>query len=160
MAGFWRREEEAEPISDVNVVPLADVSLVLLIILLVLSPMTVESRLHVKTAAKSTEAPSPEAPEEPAPKPKELVLLVDLGPAGVMVNDIFFGKRREFLAYMRLELPSRTDRKVFLAPHPDVTHGDVMETIEELKSCGADSVALVQTSDPGSAFQPQAEEAP
>ncbi|MFA6316556.1 MAG: biopolymer transporter ExbD [Elusimicrobiota bacterium] len=149
MPGPWRRSEELEPISDVNVVPLADVSLVLLIILLVLSPMTVESRLHVKTAAKTAEAPVPPPPDEvpPEPKPRELVLMVDLGPAGVMVNDIFFDERRGFLAYMRLELSTRTDRKVFLAPHPDITHGVVMETIENLKSCGADAVALVQTRD-------------
>jgi biopolymer transport protein ExbD len=147
MAGYWKREEEAEPISDINVVPLADVSLVLLIILLVLSPMTVESRLHIKTAGKSADSPAPDVFKEPVKPVRELVLLVDLGPAGVMVNEMFFSQPREFLAYMRLELATRADKKVFLAPHPDITHGVVMETIENLKACGADAVALVATSE-------------
>ncbi|MBI4677037.1 MAG: biopolymer transporter ExbD [Elusimicrobia bacterium] len=153
MAGPWRRDDEADPISDVNVVPLADVSLVLLIILLVLSPMTVESRLHVKTAARSADdapSPAPALAAEPPQRVKDLVLMVDLGPAGVMVGDTFFADRREFLAYMRLDLSTRADRKVFLAPHPDVPHGMVVETIEQLKACGADAVALVQTREWGS----------
>ena len=51
MSNPFVRHEEAAPISDVNVVPLADVSLVLLIILLVLSPMAAQSMLRVQTAA-------------------------------------------------------------------------------------------------------------
>ena len=59
MAGSpFHKDDEAAPIADVNVVPLADVSLVLLIILLVLSPMAAQSMLKVQTAAaKSSVAP-------------------------------------------------------------------------------------------------------
>ncbi|MBI5208502.1 MAG: biopolymer transporter ExbD [Elusimicrobia bacterium] len=148
MSSAWHRDDEAEPISDVNVVPLADVSLVLLIILLVLSPMTVESRLHIRTAGKPPEAPASSEPQPPLPPERELVLMVDLGPAGIMVGEVFFTNRREFLAYMAMELSTRTDRKVFLAPHPDIPHGMVMEAIESLKACGAEAVALVQTAEP------------
>ena len=53
MSGPFMRAEQAKEIAEVNVVPLADVSLVLLIILLVLSPMMRQSMLHVKAAADS-----------------------------------------------------------------------------------------------------------
>ncbi|MDO8756488.1 MAG: biopolymer transporter ExbD, partial [Elusimicrobiota bacterium] len=60
MAGSpFHKDDEAAPISDVNVVPLADVSLVLLIILLVLSPMAAQSMLKVQTAAAKAEAVMP-----------------------------------------------------------------------------------------------------
>ncbi|HAM34463.1 MAG TPA: hypothetical protein DEB40_13810 [Elusimicrobia bacterium] len=148
----FRRQENLAEISDVNVVPLADVSLVLLIILLLLSPMMTQSMLHVRTAAKNAETPEAADPEPQliAEKPPEFVLVVDLGPGGMAVGDTLFTSLRDLAAYLRLVLPGRGDRKVFLAPHPDVTHGQVVATIETIKSAGASGVALVQTIEEGS----------
>jgi biopolymer transport protein ExbD len=130
-------------ISEVNVVPLADVSLVLLIIILVMSPMIAQSWLHVKTAGEATADELPPA----AAAPPELVLLVDLGPKGLQVGDRFFRNPMELSAWLKEELPRRLDRKVFLAPHPDVKHGQVIHLLETIKSAGAESVALVETAE-------------
>lgn len=149
MASPWHRPDEAKEISDVNVVPLADVSLVLLIILLVLSPMMAQSSLHVRTAAKARETEAPPPPEPPYPEPPpELVLVVDLGPGGIAVGDRLIGGTAELTVFLREELSRRSDRKVFLAPHPDVTHGRVVEALEAARASGAESVALVQTLEP------------
>lgn len=146
MSSAFARSEESREISEVNVVPLADVSLVLLIILLVLSPMMTQSMLQVKTAARSAEAAAPPAPEEKLPPPvPELVLAVALGPNGIAVGDRFFTRPGDFMDYMKEELSRRSDKKVFLSPHPDATHGLVVHTLEMIKACGADKVALVQT---------------
>lgn len=151
MSNPFHKEEDLQAISEVNVVPLADVSLVLLIILLLLSPMMAQSSLHVRTAAKAKttleEAPAvPYFPEKPA----ELILLVDLGPGGIAVGDNLFSSVKELSAYLRGELLKREDRKVFLAPHGEAMHGQVVELLEAIKGAGADSVALVQTvADPG-----------
>ncbi|MBI5200028.1 MAG: biopolymer transporter ExbD, partial [Elusimicrobia bacterium] len=51
--------------SEINVVPLADVSLVLLIILLVLSPMMAQHRLQVQAAAEKADSAAPEPEEAP-----------------------------------------------------------------------------------------------
>lgn len=140
----FRRENPGREISEINVVPLADVSLVLLIILLLLSPMMAQHRLLVRTAGPPAKAGSP-APEALLKPPPELVLAVSLSPQGPAVGDRLFSGPGEFMDYMRDELSRRADRKVFLAPHPDAPHGLVVHTIETLKSCGAESVALVQT---------------
>lgn len=140
----FHQDEAAREISDINVVPLADVSLVLLIILLLLSPMMAQSMLHVKTAGEPEKAPEFVVPQPP-PLDQELVLVVDLGPRGIAVGKYFFAGPGEFIAFMTGELSRRADRKVFLAPHPDVMHGQVVHMIEMIKSCGAESVALVQT---------------
>ena len=147
MSAPFRRQEDYAAISEINVVPLADVSLVLLIILLLLSPMMTQNMLRVKTAGKAAQAAEP--PEAPAgPAEPELVLAVSLGPAGLAVGDRLFAGEAEFSAFMKEELAKRSDRKVFLAPHPEILHGLVVETIEIIRACGAESVALVQTQDP------------
>ncbi len=149
-ANPFQRPDEAKEISEVNVVPLADVSLVLLIILLLLSPMMTQSMVHVKTAAKDS-APPPPAPDEAplsTPPPSEVVLAVALTPAGYSVGDKSFASKDELRSYLADALLHRTDKKVFLSPHPDVTHGDVVAALDLIKQAGADSVALVQTEEP------------
>jgi biopolymer transport protein ExbD len=156
--------EEAKEISEVNVVPLADVSLVLLIILLTLSPMMTQDLLRIQTAAKDAAAPpEPSVETAPAPeKPPELVLVVGLSQAGISVGEKTFAGPGEFMGYMRGELARRSDRKVFLAPQPDVPHGKVVNMLEMLKDCGASSAALVQTEEaaPAPAAAPAARPAP
>ena len=134
-------------ISEVNVVPLADVSLVLLIILLVLSPMMRQSMLHVRTAADSLK-PQPAMPKELfAPQPPELVLIVGLRPNGLFVGSQHFSKPTELADFLRAKLARRADKKVFLEPRPDVPVGLIVRALETIKTSGAESVALVQTQD-------------
>jgi biopolymer transport protein ExbD len=143
----FRRWEEPKEISEVNVVPLADVSLVLLIILLILSPMMTQAMLQIQAAGRGKDEPPPaeQPPTEPAAaQPQDLVLVVALGTDVIAVGDKSFKSTAEFMAFMAGELGKRADKKVFLTPHPDVTHGKVVNMIESLKDCGASSVALVQ----------------
>jgi biopolymer transport protein ExbD len=155
MSHPFAESESSKEISEVNVVPLADVSLVLLIILLVLSPMMTQSMMHVKTAGKAVESATPPPLEENPPQ-QEMVLAVSLNPDGLVVGGQTFHDPGDFVAYMKAELLRRNDKKVFLSPHPDVTHGLVVHTLELIKSCGAQSVALVQVEEeaPASEVRP------
>jgi len=145
------REESAEPITDVNVVPLADVSLVLLIILLVLSPMAAQSMLRVQTAAAKAEAKTLKPGEDPLhPAAPLTVLAVGLSAAGYIVDGRLYASDAELKAWLGPEQARRSDKndkKVFLAPELDVHHGDVVHAIETIQSCGASAVALVQVAD-------------
>jgi len=144
------RHEEAAPIADVNVVPLADVSLVLLIILLVLSPMAAQSMLRVQTAAAKAEAPAgPKAGEDPLnPTPPEPVLAVGLTPMGYVLNGEALAGDGELMGRLAPMLKTRDDKKVFLSPELDVPNGRVVSAIETIQNCGASAVALVQVLDP------------
>jgi biopolymer transport protein ExbD len=143
------RHEEAAPISDVNVVPLADVSLVLLIILLVLSPMAAQSMLRVQTAAARADASGPKAGEDPLqPKAPEPVLAVGLTPLGYVMDGSLLGGDAELKARLAPELKRRDDKKVFLSPELDMPNGRVVAAIETIQNCGASAVALVQVLDP------------
>ena len=48
-----RQTDKDEPLNEVNVIPLADLSLVLLIILMVLSPMIMQSMIKVQSSKAS-----------------------------------------------------------------------------------------------------------
>ncbi|MFI5349697.1 MAG: biopolymer transporter ExbD [Elusimicrobiota bacterium] len=148
MSNPFVRREEAALISDVNVVPLADVSLVLLIILLVLSPMAAQSMLRVQTAAAKAEAPGPKAGEDPLqPKEPEPVLAIGLTPLGYVVNGKLLAGDGELMGWLAPELKRRDDKKVFLSPELDVNNGRVVSAIETIQNSGASSVALVQVAD-------------
>jgi biopolymer transport protein ExbD len=144
------KNEEASPISDVNVVPLADVSLVLLIILLVLSPMAAQSMLRVQTAAAKAEGPAgPKAGEDPLqPKEAEPVLAIGLTPLGYVLQGRLLPSDAELKAWLLPELKRRDDKKVFLSPELDTPNGRVVGAIETIQDCGASAVALVQVVDP------------
>ena len=148
MSNPFVKHDEAAPISDVNVVPLADVSLVLLIILLVLSPMAAQSMLRVQTAAAKAEPTGPKAGEDPLdPKPPEPVLAVGLTPHGYVLDGQVLAGDAELKAALEPVIKRRDDKKVFLSPDLDVANGRVVAAVEVIQNCGASAVALVQVVD-------------
>ena len=158
MSSPFVKHDEAAPIADVNVVPLADVSLVLLIILLVLSPMAAQSMLKVQTAAAKAAAESPKGPkagEDPlSPRPPEPVMAVGLSPAGYVLEGRLLATDADLKAWLVPELARHDDKKVFLAPELDVPNGRVVSAIETIQNCGASTVALVQVADTSSPLVP------
>ena len=147
MTSPFSHELDFKEISEVNVVPLADVSLCLLIILMVISPMMTQEMLRVQAAAEAKEdLPVRDPSQIPAPPaPPEMVLVVSLRPNGLAVGDRQFEGLGEVMSFISDALSRRADKKVFVAPHPDVPNGRVVHMLEILKACGASSVALVQS---------------
>jgi biopolymer transport protein ExbD len=144
VSGPFAPRDEAREISEVNVVPLADVSLVLLIILLVLSPALRESMLQVRSAAASASPAAPAVETLPA-LPPELVLVVGLAADGYFLGAARFAREEELAQALRAQLRQRSDKKVFLAPYGDATVEAVVRALELITASGAQSVALVQT---------------
>jgi biopolymer transport protein ExbD len=148
MAGSpFHKDDEAAPIADVNVVPLADVSLVLLIILLVLSPMAAQSMLKVQTAAAKAEAAMPTQAEVITQREPEKVLVLSITAAGFAMDGRLMTTGSELSAFLKEKLAPRTDRKVFVSPELETAHGQVVAALEAVQSAGG-TVALVQILDP------------
>lgn len=146
-------------IAEVNIVPLADVSLVLLMIVLVLSPMMRHRLLPVRAAAA---APAPAAPaaELLGAKAPDLVLVVELDAQGFLLAGRRLAGAAELVPALRGELERRTEKKVFLSPAPDVAVDAVVRALETIQACGARSVALVQSQDENHAPIPAPAPAP
>ncbi|MEQ1920158.1 MAG: biopolymer transporter ExbD [Elusimicrobiota bacterium] len=148
MAGSpFHKDDEPAAIADVNVVPLADVSLVLLIILLVLSPMAAQSMLKVQTAAAKASAAMPTQTEVLTQREAETVLVLSVSAAGFVMDGKLMATGNELTAYLKQKLQPRTDRKIFVSPELEVAHGQVIAALEAVQAAGG-TVALVQIADP------------
>jgi biopolymer transport protein ExbD len=148
MAGSpFHKDDEPAAISDVNVVPLADVSLVLLIILLVLSPMAAQSMLKVQTAAAKASSAIPTQTEVLLQHDAEAVLVLAVTAAGFVMDGKLMATAPELTSFLKLKLSPRTDRKVFVSPELEVAHGQVIAALEAVQAAGG-AVALVQIADP------------
>ena len=98
---------EGEDISEVNVVPLADVSLVLLIILMLITPMVMQSMIKVFA---SRGAVAVEADRTVKEKP----LFLEVRPEAYVLNTNPLTTELQLLANLRGGLSRKDDRTVIV----------------------------------------------
>jgi biopolymer transport protein TolR len=126
------RLSEHRPLSDINVTPLVDVVLVLLIIFMVTAPML---QMGIDVNLPKVKAKSVDITEE------KLVLTID-------------GSRRIFLNKNQIPLPDlkpkleaifqdRIDREVYMRADKGVPYGFVVEVMSEIRKAGVDRLGMV-----------------
>lgn len=128
---------EAEEISEVNVVPLADVSLVLLIILMLITPMVMQSMIKVFA---SRGAVAVEADRTVKEKP----LFLEVRSDAYVLNTNPLASERDLLANLRGELSRKDDRTVIVTAAKGVTHGRMVTALDIAKQAGAEKLSLVK----------------
>src|SRR5437016_3060449 len=133
-----RQTEGGEPLNEVNVIPLADLSLVLLIILMVLSPMIMQSMIKVQasraTAIKSLKEQPPEPP---------LILALN-GNGSTSLNTVQSKDDVDLAARLATALGNRDDKTVLFTADPGVLHGRFVQVLDLLKQQGAEKIALLK----------------
>lgn len=127
---------EEETLSEVNVIPLADLSLVLLIILMVLSPMIMQSMIKVHATRASAVKALRENPPEPP-----LILLIN--PDGNYLNTVKMKTSLDLAARLGQALGAREDKTVLITADPTVQHGQVVQILDMVKQQGAEKIALL-----------------
>ncbi|WP_437787078.1 ExbD/TolR family protein [Sorangium sp. So ce1097] len=123
--------------SDINVTPLVDVVLVLLIIFMVVTPL-LEKDIGVRVP--DTE----QVTENTPPPPDQLVVRVN-AQGEVRVNDEQV-ERAELAARLRpiLERQSRPqDRIVFIVADDGAVYGAVVEVLDSAKAAGAQTLGMM-----------------
>src|SRR5437773_998622 len=93
--------DKDESLSEVNVIPLADLSLVLLIILMVMSPMISQALIQV-SAAKAAAAQTQEELANPQP---ETPLIVSFAPGVLTLNGVKMASDIDFVTRLDQILP-------------------------------------------------------
>ena len=130
-----RRAREGDKISSgINVTPMVDVMLVLLIIFMVITPMIQTGR--VKLAATSNPAPMPDVNREDA-----LVVAV------MHDGTIFLGSQmvsdQTLTDKMKDELPAHPDKTVYVRADARVRYGALVNVVDDLRSAGVDQLGLL-----------------
>ena len=118
--------------SEINVTPLVDVCLVLLIIFMVVTPLIY----------KQTEVQLPRTPGQgpPLPQPERLIRVVILESGMIQVNGLPVA--REHLASTLSEM-YQTDRPVVVEGDQRLSYGEVHGILELIKKAGFHQVGLI-----------------
>ena len=119
--------------SEINITPLTDIFLVLLIIFMVTTAVTIESAAHVDL---------PKAENQPAQNEK---------PKGVVVtytsdHQIYVNEKSvtepELMTTLHGALDASPDKIVIFQGDPKVTLGDMVRILDIAKSAGASAIAI------------------
>ncbi len=128
---------ESRPLSDINVTPLVDVVLVLLIIFMVTAPML---QMGIDVNLPRVKSKSIDVTEE------KLVLTVN------GAREIYINKYKTSMTDLSAKLESifanRIDREVFMRADKTVPYGFVVEVMSEIRKAGVDKLGMI-TEPPG-----------
>jgi biopolymer transport protein ExbD len=122
-------------IHDVNVTPIIDVSLVLVIILLLFTPIAFESSIAVRRAMASAKAPVKDIKEE-----RVEVTLVSEDTVRVNRRLVARAELSETLAPL---LANTAERRVIVECNDRVSHGAFVNVLDQAKLCGAGDIAVL-----------------
>jgi biopolymer transport protein TolR len=118
--------------SEINVTPLVDVMLVLLIIFMVTAPMMMQG----------VDVALPETTSEPLPAEKEH-LVISIDPKGqIFINefqvslDVLSGKLAKILE-------GKPDKEAYLRADKNIPYGTVVRVMSEIKAAGIDKLGMV-----------------
>ena len=132
-AGRGRRV--ATSLAEINVVPLVDVMLVLLIIFMVTAPL-IQRGIDVKLPVARRAAPVPGERVE-----------ITIPDSYRQSRQVYIGKQlvraEVFQELVRQQMETRTDKEVSLRGDAAVQYQDLMDIIDMLKAAGVQNIGMV-----------------
>ena len=118
-----------------NVIPMADIMLVLLIIFMVVTPM-LSKGLSVELAKVNNPSDMPDADKDDA-------VIVGISEAG----DVYLGSTKSDVSQIadqvRDRIANKLDKTVFVKSDGRAKYGDVVKVVDEIRSAGVDNVGLI-----------------
>ncbi|MGA9109318.1 MAG: protein TolR [Smithella sp.] len=132
MRGLRRKTYPSKPMAEINVTPLVDVMLVLLIIFMVTAPML---SMGIDVNLPLVKSKSVDVTEE------KLVLTIN------EAKEIFLNKTKLPLGELNSKLEAifsnRIDREIFLRADKNVPYGFVVEVMSEVRKAGVDKLGMI-----------------
>lgn len=132
MRGLRRRNDPNKAMAEINVTPLVDVMLVLLIIFMVTAPML---SMGIDVNLPRVKSKSVDVTEE------KLVLTIN------ETKEIYLNKTKLPLGEINSKLEAifsnRIDREVFLRADKNVPYGFVVEVMSEIRKAGVDKLGMI-----------------
>src|SRR6201992_1981660 len=129
------RNEGAKVNSNINVTPMVDVMLVLLIVFMVITPM-LQNKVNVELAKVTDPTNMPDADKEDS-----------VGVAGTRDNRVYLGQNQVSMADLGPKvadrLTNKTEKQIFMRADARSQYGTVMDAIDNVRSAGVDQVGLL-----------------
>jgi biopolymer transport protein ExbD/biopolymer transport protein TolR len=130
-----KRNEGAKVNSNINVTPMVDVMLVLLIIFMVITPM-LQKGVSVDLAKVNSPEAMPDADKEDA-------LLV----AVMKDGKVFFGNDAippdQLTSKIKDRIANRVDKRVYIRADARAKFGSVVEVVDNVRAAGVDQLGLL-----------------
>ena len=130
-----KRNEGAKVNSDINVTPMVDVMLVLLIIFMVITPMLTKGAQVELVRTKNPIA------MKDADKEDALVVAV------MRTGDVFFGNDKiapdQLTGKIKDRIANRVDKRVYIRADARAKFGRVVEVVDDIRAAGVDQLGLL-----------------
>jgi biopolymer transport protein ExbD/biopolymer transport protein TolR len=130
-----KRDEGSKVTSDINVTPMVDVMLVLLIIFMVITPM-LQKGVSVDMAKVNNPTPMEDADKEDA-------LLVSVTRDG----SVYFGSDRTTIDILTTKvkdrLANKPDKRVYVKADMRARYGGVVQVVDAVRAAGVDDLGLL-----------------
>ena len=126
--------------SDINMTPLIDIVLVVLIIMMVNIPIQIEEM--------GLKLPSPIVPPEPPPPDTEQLVIAIYQDGQIALNRKAMSEP-EMLYEAGRRLRPMAKKNVFVDAHPDVPYGRVVDMVDLAREAGAANVGLAKLKEEG-----------
>lgn len=130
------QQDNGDTLSEVNVIPLADLSLVLLIILMVISPMIMQSMIKVVASRASAQKAGPEQKEPP------LIVVVNAD-GSVLLNTVKVSDL-DLAVKLATAFGDRVDKTVLVTADPAAEHGRFVTVLDIIKQQGAQKISVLK----------------
>ncbi len=145
MADAKSKRPKLNVTSDINVTPMVDVMLVLLIIFMVITPM-LQKGVSVDLVKADNPTPMPDADKEDA-------LLVAVTRDG----SIFFGSDKvsaeKLTDMVKDKLTNKADKRVFVKADARARYGAVVDVVDDVRSAGVDELGLLTEQKKSGSFE-------
>jgi biopolymer transport protein ExbD len=126
--------------SDINVTPLVDVMLVLLIIMMIVAPM-LQKGVDVRLPVAANRADKPETQDE--------TVVAIKADKTVYVNAVQVPAMSALRQTVEQALEAKSQRIIFIKADTEAPYATVMETMDELRAAGIEDMALIADSKKG-----------
>jgi len=133
--GISKRDEGSKVSSEINVTPMVDVMLVLLIIFMVVTPM-LQKGISVDMAKVNNPEQMPDADKEDA-------LLVSI----TRDNKVYFGSEQiqvdNLTGKVKDRLANKADKRVYVKADMRTRFGGVVQVVDAVRAAGVDDLGLL-----------------